>query len=460
MLSHEQVQQKMLELTQENKQLESYRQVNQLMHEAVQVLLTSAQATELPQQLLALLQRVVPYRSVWLIGAYGDGYSLTSSYPSASEVSAAVLTPLTPWLTNNITNLFDVHQESDWLGINTPQLSDVRSLLIQPIQSAHTQYFLVFMHPQLAAFDSNHQEIIRQFGVFIAGLLDRFEVQQLLSENATLRERQRRMEQSLIHAEKMASLGQLAAGVAHELNNPLGYILSNITTFRSYIQSYNQLIGLYQALRQAEPVQIIDLQKQIDELYRKDDIEFMLTDSVELVNDSIEGAMRLRDIITSLRRFSHPDRGQLETLSINEVLESTVKIIWNEIKNRTVIEYHFATELLLVRVNPSQLSQVILNLLLNASQAMDKSTAIIRIYTAAVGDSVQIKICDNGIGMSAAVMKRIFEPFYTTKDVGKGTGLGLSLSKAIIEEHQGQIDVESAPGQGSCFTIMLPRAIV
>ena len=460
MLSHEQIQQNMLQLIHENQQLNSYRQANQLMLDAMHALLNSADAAELQQQLLVLVQSVVPFEQAWLVGERDEAPTLRllSFYPQDQVPEQHDWQQLTPWLSDQVVNLFDTQQEPLWAKVQWPALQACRSLLVQPINSAHHRYYLLLMHPQLAAFDSNHQEVIRQYSVFVAGLLDRIEVRQLLSENTTLRERQKRMEQSLIQAEKMASLGQLAAGVAHELNNPLGYILSNITTFRSYIQSYNQLIHLYRQLSAASGQGAADLQNQINELYRRDDIEFMLQDSVELVHDSIEGAMRLRDIISSLRRFSHPDRGQLEILSINDVLESTVKIIWSELKNKVTLHYQLCEQPLMVRANPSQLSQVFLNLLMNAAQAMDKSPAQIQITTALVDEQVMIRICDNGCGMSTALQKRIFEPFYTTKDVGKGTGLGLSLSKAIIEEHQGHIDVESTLGRGSCFSIMLPVA--
>lgn len=461
MLSHEQIQQNMLQLIEENQQLTSYRQANQLLLDAVGALLDSADATELQQKLLVLVQSVVPFEQAWLISERGEEapmMRLVSVYPQAATPVAGDWQQLMPWLTEQVVNLFDTQQEPKWAQVHWPELQACRSLLVQPIDSAHHRYYLLLMHRQLAAFDSKHQEVIRQFSVFVAGLLDRIEVRHLLSENTTLRERQKRMEQSLIQAEKMASLGQLAAGIAHELNNPLGYILSNITTFRSYIQSYNQLIHLYRQLATSSGQQASDLQDQINELYRKDDIEFMLEDSVELVHDSLEGAMRLRDIISSLRRFSHPDRGQLELLSINEVLESTVKIIWSELKNKVSLQYQLSEQPLMVNANPSQISQVFLNLLMNAAQAMDKTPAQIQISTELLNGLVRIRICDNGCGMSPALQKRIFEPFYTTKDVGKGTGLGLSLSKAIIEEHQGQIDVDSTLGRGSCFSIMLPVA--
>lgn len=458
MLDHEQLQQKMLQLVQENKQLQSYRQVNQLMLDAVHLLLNSAEEHELQQQLLALLQRIVPFETAWLVGHYGQDFVITCFFPVTQAPQVAHWQDLSPWFGEQTVNLFDIQQEPQWQQVHWPALEHMHSLLVQPLQSAHRQYYLVLLHPQIAAFESDHQEVVRQFSVLIESLLDRAELEQLMSENAALRERQHRMEQSLIQSEKMASLGQLAAGVAHELNNPLGYILSNITTFRSYIESYNKLIRLYQQLTVAEPGQAIDLQKQITELYRKDDIQFMLDDAMELVSDSIEGAMRLRDIIGSLRRFSHPDRGQLETLAINDVLESTVKIIWSEIKNKTTVNYQLSATPLMVRANPSQISQVFLNLLMNASQAMDKVGAQITITTEDDAHRVKISIADNGTGMSNATLKRIFEPFYTTKDVGKGTGLGLSLTKAIIEEHQGQIEVESTLGTGSCFTIWLPKA--
>ena len=259
-------------------------------------------------------------------------------------------------------------------------------------------------------------------------------------------------------SEKMASLGQLAAGVAHELNNPLGYILSNISTFKSYVTTYQRLIKCYQQLSSmaVDSEEYRQQQAELKEIYKSEDIGYMLQDSIELVNDSMEGAIRLRDIINSLRRFSHPDRGQLEIVSINEILESTVKIIWSEIKTKTTVRYALATEPLLVLANPSQLSQVFLNMVMNAAQAMSGVMGKIELETFADAEQAVIRISDNGQGIPEEIINRIFDPFFTTKDVGKGTGLGLSLSKAIIDQHHGTVSVSSKIAVGTTFEIRLP----
>lgn len=461
MLSHEQNQQAMLQRIQASQQSDHYQQAYQLTLASVRLLFSAIDEDSLHQQMLMFIQAAVPYTRAWLVCEPIDATSqpeLISVYPS-QESPPEDWQSLKPWLTDQSFNIADTHQDPRWSTLQASSWQCYRSVLVQPVISIHLHYYLVLMHELPAAFSGSHQEVIRLYSEFIAHLMERVGLRQLMSENFQLSSRRTRMEQSLIAAEKMASLGQLAAGVAHELNNPLGYILSNITTFKSYIQSYNQLIHVYRQLVDAAGPQATELKAQLEELYRKDDIEFMLQDSVELLNDSIEGAVRLRDIISSLRRFSHPDRGQLETLLINDVLESTVKIIWSELKNRVTLTYQWADEPLYVRANPSQLSQVFLNILMNALQAMDKPQANIAISTGLVAGQVQIRICDNGCGMSPALQKRIFEPFYTTKDVGKGTGLGLSLSKAIIEEHQGHIEVESTLGAGSCFSIWLPVSV-
>lgn len=457
MQTPEELQQKILQLVEEKQKLESYQLVNQLLKNGIGLLLNQP-STRLIESFLEQLRQalLVPYGILLQHADLWRPYAETDA-DASSEVDWLAWQPM---FQTRHRNIVDTQLLSEWPALSQGPLMPFRSLLLVPIQTRTQQYQLLLGHPSTAWFSGVREQIALQCTDFIAALLEHAELAALESENISLRERQLRMEQSLIQSEKMASLGQLAAGVAHELNNPLGYILSNITTFRSYVESYNRIIALYRARDQLPVAEQAALTEQIQQAFAKDDLEFMLGDAAELISDSLEGAMRLRDIISSLRRFSHPDRGQIEELLVRDIIESTVKIIWSEIKNKTTIEYRFAQEPLWVKANPSQLSQVVLNLLMNASQAMNKPSAKIMIETEGTEQMVLIRIRDNGSGMSQALQKRIFEPFYTTKDVGKGTGLGLSLSKAIIDEHHGQLEVDSVLGEGSCFTIHLPRFVL
>lgn len=257
----------------------------------------------------------------------------------------------------------------------------------------------------------------------------------------------------LLQSEKMASIGQLAAGVAHEINNPVGYVNSNIGTLQGYVNDLFRLLDVYQradAVIATQPV----LHAEIQDLKQTLDIAFLREDTLNLVKESQEGITRVKKIVQDLKEFSHVDRAEWQQADLHTGLDSTLNIVRNELKYKADIVKDYG---ILPRVEciPAQLNQVFLNLLVNAAQAIvNRGTITLRTGTDAGG--VFVEIGDNGQGMSMEVQKRIFEPFFTTKPVGKGTGLGLSLSHSIVAKHQGHIDVASTPGEGSTFRVWVP----
>jgi two-component system, NtrC family, sensor kinase len=254
------------------------------------------------------------------------------------------------------------------------------------------------------------------------------------------------LKEQLLQSEKLASLGQLAAGVAHEINNPIGYVASNMKMLAEYSNSLVHLIKL--------------LSKQVDEssrntLWAQFDFDYICTDLPKLVEESEQGLQRVVEIIHDLKDFSHIEQAEFVEADLHQGILSTLNLVANELKYKAEVVKDF-TELPKIRCIPSHLNQVMLNLLLNAAQAIEKN-GIIRITTGFDDHWVWFKVSDNGKGMSKAELARIFEPFYTTKPKGQGTGLGLPLSKSIVEKHCGTIDIESSPGSGSCFTVRIPR---
>ncbi|MFC2075346.1 ATP-binding protein [Bdellovibrionota bacterium] len=255
----------------------------------------------------------------------------------------------------------------------------------------------------------------------------------------------------LVHSAKMVSLGQLVAGVAHELNNPIGYIYSNITHLRSYIGNIRKILDEYEKSESKLPEK---LQTVIRELREKLDLAYMLGDIDAIIESCLDGAGRTKDIVTGLRNFSRLDEAEIKSVDLHEGIENTLKLLTSQLKNRITVHKKFG-KLPLVTCHPSQINQVFMNMISNAAHAI-KEQGDIWITTKQDGKKVVITFRDNGPGIPPENLDRIFEPFYTTKEVGTGTGLGLSISYGIIEKHGGKIEVESKPGEGTTFTIRIP----
>lgn len=251
----------------------------------------------------------------------------------------------------------------------------------------------------------------------------------------------------LIQSEKMAAIGQLAAGVAHEINNPIGYICSNLNSLSDYV---NTLIQLTDSIEHVQTVEEIrQLRSQLDYAYIKSDIQ-------DCIGESAEGANRVRDIIAALKDFSHSDDGAFSPFGLVEAFETTLKLANNEVKYKCNVHREFQ-DVPRVECSSSQIKQVVMNLVVNAAHAIeDQGNIWLRLGQE--GEQVWFEVEDDGRGIEEDKQSRIFEPFYTTKPVGEGTGLGLSLSYSIIQRHRGRIELHSQAGVGSRFRIWLPIA--
>jgi PAS domain S-box-containing protein len=279
------------------------------------------------------------------------------------------------------------------------------------------------------------------------------ELKQEKIEQAILINKLGEAQSHLLQSEKMASIGQLAAGVAHEINNPIGFVYSNLGTLEKYVQDTFSLLELYE---QAESkISDPDVRATINDTKNKLDIVFLKEDLHALMNESKEGIIRVKSIVQNLKDFSHADTtDEWRFCDLHKGLESTLNIVNNEIKYKAVLVKQYGVipevECLLPKLN-----QVFMNLLVNAAHAIeDKGT--ITISTGQQGEEVFVKIADTGKGIAPEHMNKIFEPFFTTKPVGKGTGLGLSLSYNIIIKHLGRIEVQSELGKGSTFSVWIP----
>ena len=280
---------------------------------------------------------------------------------------------------------------------------------------------------------------------------------ELLRRNNELTELNVRLsmaQEQLVQSEKLASIGQLAAGVAHEINNPIGYVFSNFETLGTYIA---RMLSMFQVYEQAE-AHLADPQvlANVRATRAGIDLDFLIEDIPVLMTESREGITRVRKIVQDLKDFSRVDANQdWQWANLHQGIDSTLNIVSNEVKYKADVikEYGDIPD---IECLPSSINQVIMNIVINGVHAITGERGKITIRTGKAGPNVWIEIADTGVGIPKEIASRIFDPFFTTKPIGSGTGLGLSLSYGIIQKHNGQIDVESQPGVGTTFRITLP----
>ncbi|MEJ2202236.1 MAG: ATP-binding protein, partial [Desulfuromonadaceae bacterium] len=288
------------------------------------------------------------------------------------------------------------------------------------------------------------QDISFKFSGVVAILQD-------ITERKTAERELKKAQELLIRQEKMAALGQLAAGVAHEINNPMGFVICNLATLKKYLDRLTGFITIQnKVLTQVDET----LLEQVSNARKYLKIDYIIEDVEQLLEESLDGANRVRHVVKRLNHFSQLDQDDLALVNLNEILETSIQVAWNEIKHVATLNRELG-DLPPLECHPQQMNQAFLNLLLNAAQALDDhGTITVRSWQEDSRVSVSVK--DNGKGIPAELLPRLFEPFFTTKEVGQGTGLGLATSYGIVKSHGGEITVQSEPGKGSTFTVTLP----
>jgi signal transduction histidine kinase len=301
-----------------------------------------------------------------------------------------------------------------------------------------SQLHLDVVHEDYDTLQRKHAELTASEGRYKA-LAENLE-ERVAEQVKTIESAQRQ----LFQAEKMASVGQLAAGMAHEINNPVGFIRSNLSTAQSYVGILDRVAQLAKTSGSAE----------VAAYWRQENLGFILEDFATLLEESVAGADRVARIVSDLKDFSNIDQAEEQIADINACIRSVCNVALAQVSKQAELVLTLA-DLPSTRCRPGHLNQVFLNLLLNAAQAMDRPGQI-RITTHVERESIGIEISDTGRGMAPEVQQRIFDPFFTTREVGQGTGLGLTVARDIIAAHGGMLSVESKLGQGATFTIKLP----
>jgi PAS domain S-box-containing protein len=306
-------------------------------------------------------------------------------------------------------------------------------------------------------YDEDDIEIARLFGNDMWRIIRRQRVETELAANLeqqrTLNKKLEEAHSQLIQSEKMASLGQLAAGVAHELNNPIGFVYSNMGTLESYLNDIFVINAAYEEAEKTVGTSCSELD-HVRKIKKDKDYDYIKQDIFLLMAQSKDGLVRMRKIVQDLKDFSHVGEEGWKWVDLHNGLDSTLNIVWNELKYKCQVIKEYGT-LPQVYCMASQINQVFMNMLVNAAQAIE-TKGVITIRTGSEKDRVWVEIEDTGKGIPAEDLHRIFDPFFTTKQVGVGTGLGLSLSYGIIQKHHGRIDVQSEVGKGTTMRIWIP----
>jgi signal transduction histidine kinase/ligand-binding sensor domain-containing protein len=307
------------------------------------------------------------------------------------------------------------------------------------------------------AYQPYHLDIIRTLAAYTAIALDNsyayLRVNEINEELSTTLEHLKHTQTQLVQSEKMASLGQLTAGVAHEINNPINFVSAGIDSLDANYTDLQELLKKLSCLKAGEDNAV--LLQEVEQLKKEIELDYLLEEIPQLLRSIKTGAQRTTEIVKSLKNFTRLDEENLKPANLHEGLDSTLVILRNQLSEKVKIVKEYDETVPPVQCYPGQINQVFMNILNNAIQAIE-GEGIIYISTRLQQEHVLIRIKDTGKGMSQEVMNRIFEPFFTTKDVGEGTGLGLSISYGILEKHKGNITVNSVAGNGTEFTIQLP----
>lgn len=444
MIRDEELREESQRLRAENGELKRAQALNRLLLKGFETILLTQETDVIFSNFFEVLKTAIPFEDAVVLEINSDtSHNLVVGTSDNNEPFINLLLSKIPL----IDRPFNIFNFQAFAGEDAATLNEHVSVLTSPIKTTDAFYLLILSASETGLFGPHHQELLKTFTAFTGNTLSQFEARKLRARKEELEAQQDKIQKVLINSEKMASLGHLAAGVAHEINNPLSYVMSNLESLRFSLDALLEKLDAYENENMG----------LLQELNNKHNYSFIRSDSYEMLDEMLEGTTRVKDIITQLRTFAHPNESKPVEVDIIEVLESTLKIAWNKIKYKATITKIYPEEKTLVIGKPTSLSQVFLNILVNAAQAIDVPQGKIEIAVKPVDDACEISITDNGPGIPVEIIDHVFNPFFTTKDVGKGTGLGLAIAKAIIEQHGGHILIEAAQPRGARVVITLPN---
>ena len=452
-------------------QAEAYRMESELLLSGMQAILKQEQAEQIYADMFAVFDQLIPYDLCFVLEAKPGDLGLVCRASTEDNLLGLVWQVddiLARALAGQSCSVISVKKQKAWqqfehqIDEGSPlkaMMGGLHAALYSKIELAGTDAILVFCHRDKGIYKKQFLSMVQRFSALTAQTMVSVRKHKLELERIKLVDEKERAEKGLIQAEKMASVGLLAAGVAHEINNPIGYISSNVNYLQESQPAFNEANERSKALieRLLAADLPADLQAEVQafkQWHQSAEIDILHEDFSDILHESRSGITKVSDIVNSLRTFSRADDSVLAELDVNKLIESTLKIVNIELKYQCQIRCDLRSSQL-VKAGEGKLSQVFANLIINAGQAMQEH-GLITITSFDDGDKVVVKVSDTGCGIAADKLSAVFDPFYTTKQVGEGTGLGLSISYNIIQEFGGRLSVESEEGVGTCFTMRLP----
>lgn len=421
----------------------------------------SLQTIPLEEKFSRILAKILD--NPWLAGWCGGAiYMVTENDEITSVVESELSKNAAERCVKNAVRIQAMLGRDDSFRLESPEIrqliyeKDEESCLCFPVvgNGKITSFLCVYSNEDVEVSDEAYS-FLSNMALAIGTLLSHAATIDALKESEeryTLIAKLKETQNQLLQSEKMAAIGQLAAGVAHEINNPVGYVYSNLGTLSRYVKDLFQLIHAYEIL-EAYCNKDIAEKRHIEKVKEEIEFDFLRNDLPALVNESMEGADKVRQIVRDLKEFAHVDDEEWREIDLHRIIDSTLNVVRNELKYKATVTKHYG-DIPLVKCLPTQLGQVFMNLLVNAGQAIRERGNVV-VSTGQKDDMVWVEVEDDGVGMDEEVKRHIFEPFFTTKPVGMGTGLGLSVSYGIVRKHGGYIDCESAQGKGTRFRVWI-----
>ncbi|MCG7638251.1 ATP-binding protein [Alteromonas sp. CNT1-28] len=442
-------------------QAEAHKKESDALLEGTRVLLTAEDEQDLYKKMFSVFKGLYNYQVCFVLEneSAGKMRCINSTHPPLLNTVWQIDDTLSRAVKSEPIALFNIKQQATWQRHLSLFDTPVTSVLYCPFKVHQQHAVIVFCHQALGYYTQEFVDMANRYRTFTEQMAMGMQAKLMALETVRLKEEKAIVEKSLIDSEKMASLGLLAAGVAHEINNPVAFINSNIHFLRNVLPALSQMqdivLQLAASATDDERLKVAEAAKQWKV---ENKIDSLSDEIADICSESEEGLNRVTDIITSLRSFTHDaDIPDDETVNVNDCIAHALRLVNSELKHRIKIQQHLS-DVPLIKGKTGKLNQVLVNLFVNAAQAMEDGDKL-TISSFEEKDHTVITVKDTGCGIEKHALQKLFEPFYTTKPTGKGTGLGLYISFSIVEAMGGTISVESEVNVGTTFTLSFPTKL-